>query len=352
MSSSVADPERSRRVTRLRRLILALVGLGVSAAALLLLGQLVDAQATLELLGRTDPLPILVALIVLAAQLVLRSIRWSYLLPSDAGARVRPVGLLPVLLVGYLSNIVLPARLGEIVRAYLVTRREPVALSVSLGVVFLERVLDLASLAVVGFAAASLAGAAAWMITGTALVAAAALAIVAFLVIVGIGRVVSWGESLLGSGSSIVTRVGAVLGRFGQGAGEQPRSTIALAFAISVTCWLLDGTTFWLMARAISADLDWGTCLLMAAITTLGTAIPSAPGYVGTYELAAVAAGTAVGVPADVSFAVALLAHAVTAIPLVLGGIASLIGMSVSFDRMVDEAVAQQQAASTPPQDP
>lgn len=333
-------------MTRLRRLFLAALGLGISAGALLLLGQLVDTQATLDLLRRTNPLPLLMVLIVLGAQLALRSARWSYLLPAEAGARIPSARLLPVLLVGYLGNIVLPARLGEVVRAYLVSRREPVAFSVSLGVVFLERVMDLASLAVVGFAAASLAGAETWMITGTAVVAVAALAVVAFLVVVDIGRVVGWGERMLGSAWPFVTRVGTVLGRFGQGAGEQPRSTIALAFGISVTCWLLDGTTFWLIGRAIGADLGWGTCVFMAAITTLGTAIPSAPGYIGTYELAAVAAGTAVGVPADVSFAVALLAHAATALPLVIGGIASLVGMSVSLGRMADEAVAQQRQVS------
>jgi uncharacterized protein (TIRG00374 family) len=323
-------------------------GLGISAGALLLLGQIVDIEATLELLRRTDPLPLMLVLLVLGAQLALRSIRWSYLLPAETGARILPARLLPVLLVGYLGNMVLPARLGEVVRAYLVSRREPVAFSVSLGVVFLERVLDTASLAVVGFAAASLAGAATWMITGTALVAVGASAVVAFLVVVGIGRVVKWGERMLGSASPYVTRVGAVLGRFGQGAGEQPRSVIALAFAISVTCWLLEGTTFWLVGRAIGADLGWMTCVLMAAITVLGTAIPSAPGFVGTYELAAVAAGTAVGVPADVAFAVALLAHAATVLPLMIGGIASLIRMSVSLGTVVDEAEEQRQHVSQP----
>ena len=321
-------------------------GLGISAGALLVLGQIVDIEATLELLRRTDPLPLMLVLLVIAAQLALRSIRWSYLLPAETGVRIPAARLLPVLLVGYLGNMVLPARLGEVVRAYLVSRREPVAFSVSLGVVFLERVMDTASLAVVGFVAASLAGAAAWMITGTALVAVVASAVVAFLVGVGIGRVVDWGERMLGSTSPIVGRVGVVLGRFGQGAGEQPRSVIVLAFGISVTCWLLEGTTFWLVGRAIGADLGWMTCVLMAAITILGTAIPSAPGFVGTYELAAVAAGTVVGVPADVSLAVALLAHAATVLPLVIGGIASLIRMSVSFDQMVDEAEAQRQQVS------
>jgi uncharacterized protein (TIRG00374 family) len=288
----------------------------------------------------------MLVLLVLAAQLALRSIRWSYLLPVETGVRVPAARLLPVLLVGYLSNVVLPARFGEVVRAYLVSRREPVAFSVSLGVVFLERVMDTASLAVVGFAAASLAGAATWMITGTALVAVIASAVVVFLVVVGIGRVVDWGERMLGSASPFVARVGAVVGRFGQGAGEQPRSVIVLAYAISVTCWLLEGTTFWLVGRAIGADLGWMTCVLMAAITILGTAIPSAPGFVGTYELAAVAAGTAVGVPADVSLAVALLAHAATVLPLVIAGVAALIRMSVSLDQMVNEAEAQRQQDS------
>ena len=130
VSSAGSSPSSSRPRARLRRLLLIAAGLGISAGALLLLGQIVDIEATLELLRRTDPLPLMLVLLVLAAQLALRSIRWSYLLPTETGARVPAARLLPVLLVGYLGNIVLPARLGEVVRAYLVSRREAVAFSV------------------------------------------------------------------------------------------------------------------------------------------------------------------------------------------------------------------------------
>jgi uncharacterized membrane protein YbhN (UPF0104 family) len=99
---------------------------------------------------------------------------------------------------------------------------------------------------------------------------------------------------------------------------------------ISVACWLLDGTIFFLMSLAVGASLGWTECLLIAGVTVLGTAIPSAPGYVGTFELAAVAAGVALGLPSDSVLAVAVLVHALTTGMLVVGGIGVLLTAPLS----------------------
>ena len=335
-----------------RRLAAAAVGLAVSLAALAILSQLVDLRATLDVLSRTDPLPLIVALGVIGLQLVLRSLRWSLLLPAvgDGAPSARHLGVrrvLPVLLVGYLGNICLPARLGEVVRAYLVSRRESVPFSMALGSVLLERVMDLASLAVVGWVAAVVANAPDWIVKGTAVVALAGVAVTGFLVIVGLTRIVRWTRGLLERGAGRLAWLAGALARFAEGAGEQPRPVIAICLAISVGCWLLDGTTFWLAGRAIGADLAWGTALLIAAVTVLGTAIPSAPGYIGTFELAAVAAGEALGVGREDALAIGVLAHVITTIPLAIGGVLSLAQMSLSLGGVSADAAARRDEAAT-----
>ena len=57
----------------------------------------------------------------------------------------------------------------------------------------------------------------------------------------------------------------------------------------------LEGTIFWLVALAIEVPLSPAEAMLTAGVTILVTAIPSAPGYVGTYELAATAVATSFG---------------------------------------------------------
>ena len=66
------------------------------------------------------------------------------------------------MLVGYLGNAVLPARLGEPMRAVIASRRERIGTTEALGSVLVERVIDIATLAVVGFVAALIVAGPAW----------------------------------------------------------------------------------------------------------------------------------------------------------------------------------------------
>jgi uncharacterized membrane protein YbhN (UPF0104 family) len=75
--------------------------------------------------------------------------------------------------------------------------------------------------------------------------------------------------------------------------------------------------------------------MLVSAITVLGTAIPSAPGYVGTFELAASATARSLGVPPEEALAFALLVHALTVLPLAIGGAASLAWIGVRFGDLI-----------------
>ncbi len=92
---------------------------------------------------------------VVAAQTVLRAWRWSILLPARAdGTRVSARRLVAPMLVGYLGNAVLPARMGEPMRAVIASRRERTGTTEALGSVLVERVIDITTLALVGFVAA------------------------------------------------------------------------------------------------------------------------------------------------------------------------------------------------------
>jgi uncharacterized protein (TIRG00374 family) len=312
-----------------RRIFLALAGVTISVLSVYVLLRVVDIRATADLLARTDPTPILGVIAIVLAELVLRSVRWRYLLPSKSGDRVPARRLLPVLLVGYLGNIVLPARLGEAVRAVLVSRREQVTVSAALGSVLLERVLDLASLAAIAWVAATLARAPDWMIVGTGTVALIGGAVAAALVFIDMARLAEWIRRVLAQRWAIFERAATVLRDFAAGAGGQPRRLIGVALVVSATCWFLDATGFYLVSIAIGAPIPWASCLLIAAVTVLGTAIPSAPGYVGTFELAAVAAGAALGLPNESVLAMAILSHALTTGLLAIGGIAVLIATPI-----------------------
>jgi len=334
-----------------------LFGLAVSVVAVALVIRSVDVGSSVDVLRRANPIPLAACIGVIGVQLVLRSIRWRQLLPlTPAGRRVSAIRIVPVLLVGYLGNAVLPARLGEPIRAYLVARRESLDAVEAFGSVVLERVVDTVILALLAFLAAEAVGADAWIVQATGLAAAIGIAVTAALVVVGPGRLVAVARSVAGRlpRSRFLASALDRLDDFSRGIDRPSRSSaILVAALVSGICWLLDASIYWLVARSIGLDLSPATALLIGAVTVLGTAIPSAPGYVGTYDLALVTTAEAFGVAAAPAVAFAVLAHAITVLPPAIAGGLAMVGMQVGLGRLATDADSARHAAhpaSEPPE--
>ncbi len=311
----------------LRRSLTAPVGVLVSVAALWVALRGVNLTAAADQLRQAAPGPLLVILGVIAVQLTLRTIRWRALLAiADPPAPIRLASLLPILLIGYLGNAVLPARLGELIRAFLAARSERLDPGIALGTVLLERVLDTASLALLAFAAAFALGAPAWLTQAAGLAALAGIAVVFALLVGGLalaGRLLERIEGRLPAHAvAAAVRFLRFVAAGADAARERP--AVGLALLVSGVCWLLDAVTFWLVGQSLGLALSPAVTLLIAAVTVLGTALPSAPGYVGTFELAAVGTATVLGVPASEAFSLAVLAHVMTVAPSAIGGAVAL----------------------------
>lgn len=333
----------------MRRLLPVVLGLLFSAAAIGILLASMDLAATLDVLWRTDLRWLALSGGAIAAQLVLRAYRWRLILPARPDGHPIPmVRLVPVLLVGYLGNAVLPARLGEPLRAALVHRRERVGIPEALGSVLLERIVDVATLAGLVLAAGIAIGAPSWIIRAAAVAAALGVGVLAVLATWGVAPLVALGvrhpavarRRVLASAMQKLERLALILG------GPHRRRVIGSAVMISTLAWVLEATTFWLVGRSVGLDFAPAGALLVAGITVLGTAIPSAPGYLGTYDLAAAAAAQALGVPGASALAFAVLVHATTLLPLALGGALALVSMNIRFGSLVAEGA--EPASSTP----
>jgi uncharacterized protein (TIRG00374 family) len=329
-------------------LVIRLVGLLVSFAALWLVLHSVDLGACATVLSHANPIPLAACLAVIATQVVLRSIRWRLLLPPPpGGGRTKIRRIVPVLLVGYLGNAVLPARLGEPIRAYLVARREELDAVEAFGSVVLERVVDTATLAVVAFVAAVAVNAPSWIVQATAIAAVIGSAGTGALVVVGPGRLVRLTRRVVGH-LPVAARAEPILRRlddFARGIDRPSRSpAVVVAVFVSAACWMLDATTFWLVARSIGVQVSPAAALLIGAVTVLGTALPSAPGYVGTFDLAAATTAQALGVSAAPALALAVLAHAMTVLPTAGGGAVSLLAMNARLGRLATDAAGAEQA--------
>jgi len=332
-----------------RRLGATLLGLGVSAAALAVCLQAVDVPEVLRRLGSAQAGPLIALLVVLAVQTVVRAIRWSFLLPRRDGARIPARRTLPPLLVGYLGNAVLPARMGEPARALLVARREELPGALAFGSVVLERIIDMAVLALIMLPAAWLAGAPRWIVEigiVAAILAGAVLIVLAFVGLVAPARWLAGAAARLGGerADSLAGLLAARLGEFASGVGgAERRPDVGIAAILTALAWLLDASLVWLAATSLGVPLGLGDAIVISGVAVLGTAIPSAPGYIGTYELAASAAAVALGVPPESALAVAIVVHAMTLLPMALAGAAALLVIqrdAVPSERGVPDAAA------------
>jgi uncharacterized protein (TIRG00374 family) len=306
----------------------AAVGLLISAVSLFLVARSVDLGAAGRVIARAAIGPLMVGMAIFLVGLALRFVIWQTLLPPRSdGSRVSAGRLAPILMVGLLGNAVLPARLGEVIRAYLVSRREKIAFGGALGSVALERVVDTAILAVLAFVAAMGATAAVWIVRGTGLLAVAGIVVMVALATTGLRPLLN----LLARFSAIrvlEAPVAAVYRRVEPfvhwSGGAHRRRAIGIVLCLSAAAWLCNAAMFQLVGNAVGASISPGGALLIMAMTVLATAIPSAPAYVGTFELAAVTVAVSLGVPADTALAMAVLSHAVGLLPTAIGGPAAL----------------------------
>ena len=122
-------------------LLRATIGVAISVVALWLVLRSVDLQATAEALRSADWRWVGVMFAFACADLAVRAFRWQRLLAPVAA--VPYLHTLSYLLVGYLANNVLPARLGELVRSHYAGDREGISRSTTLGTIVVERVIDL-----------------------------------------------------------------------------------------------------------------------------------------------------------------------------------------------------------------
>jgi uncharacterized protein (TIRG00374 family) len=299
------------------------IGIGISAVCVLLALRGVDLGHTASLLGSARLEWIALAALFVVADLFLRAVRWRVLI---APIRVVPLRRLAgYMLVGYLANNFLPARLGELVRSHYLGDREGISRSATLGTVVVERVVD--TVVLVGIGAVAILVLNVRGVVVSAILVGAALAA---LLVVGLAIALA-AHRLPGAerAAAYVSRWPRAVGivsrlRGGLRVAALPR-TVALAGLLSVAAWGCTVLAFLAVGQALGIELTVGEGALLAAGTNLATAVPSGPGYLGTFEYAGQTIAVAFALPASSGLALAILMHALTLAVSSAGGAVALL---------------------------
>ncbi|MDQ3413317.1 MAG: flippase-like domain-containing protein [Chloroflexota bacterium] len=280
-----------------------------------------------DALRRFDSRWLLPALVLYFAGVWIRAVRWAVLLRPLVPVSVRDV--LPIVVVGYTANNVLPLRTGELVRAYLVRRRFGVRKTAALATIAVERLFDGLTMLGFIFAATTVISLTA-ALQHLALIAAAVFAAILLgMVVLTLGG--DFRDRLLQLAlgplpPALADRVERMAMSFLGGLGVLRRKgDLGLVGLTSIAAWGFEASMYWALARGfggeVAAVMSVPAALLTTGVANLATLVPAAPGYVGTFEAGVTLAVTgALGVSRGLALSYAILVHAVLWFPITAAG--------------------------------
>lgn len=268
-----------------------------------------------------------------------RSLRWRVLL--------RAGGPMPVLTafwgtaVGYLGNMFLPARAGEVMRTAMIARASHLDAGYVLATAATERVLDAAVLVVIGLMAlATVAELPPLLVDATRL-----MALIGAVGLVGLLLAPHF-EGLVLKVLNRVPFVGArraklleLASRFLLGLRAIQDAGRAARFAgLTAVIWTIDAVAVTVIGGAIDVPMTLPLAFLLIAALGLSSAAPSTPGYVGIYQIVAVAVLGPFGIGQSGALALILLVQAITYCIVLTWGLPALWRLSLMSPKVAEPA--------------
>jgi uncharacterized protein (TIRG00374 family) len=291
---------------------------------------------------------IIASLAAVALTFVGRTIRWRYLLSAIGDTRFRIV--FRSVVIGFGALGLLPVRVGDVIRPYLVARQEGLPVSSVFATVVLERVLDLvAVLALLALyvwwiadpssipprllrpieVSATIAGA-----------AAGALLAIMWILATHPERIGGFAAALARVlPGKLSDRVGRMTHGFSSGfAAARDPQKLLLAIVWSFPIWLAIAAQAWTVTIAFGIAMPFAGSFLLQSLLVIGVAVPT-PGGVGSFhEAYRIGVTTFFGASKEQAIAAAIVTHAVSFIPPVLGGIFFMAQDGISIGRLGDLA--------------
>jgi uncharacterized protein (TIRG00374 family) len=299
---------------------------------------------------------LLVATVVCTLMFPLRALRWRSILQPVAGRL--PYGpLWRATCIGMMVNNVVPARAGELARAYALSREVPrVPFSASFASLAVDRVFDalvvlilllVAMLDPLFPAGTLVAGQPVANWAGSGVIVLVAALVVLYLVVLLPERLVGWYELFARRVSPGLERRGRdALLAFASGLGVLRRPTrFAAVLAWTLLGWLVNALAFWIGFKAVGIDAPFSAALFLQGIIAIGVAVPAAPGFFGVFEALAKAALGVYGVEPARAVSWAVSYHLLTFVPITAIGAVYFARLGLHFRELQSPAPAPADAA-------
>jgi uncharacterized protein (TIRG00374 family) len=325
-----------------------IIGCLIGVLFLYLAGRKVDFSLMWAAFTKVNYGFVLLAVPVIFFSHLLRALRWRYLM--DPIKRVDVASLFSALLIGYMANILMPAHLGELLRAYVLGKKREVSASSTFATIVVERIIDIFALLLLMVFAVLLYPFPEWINRAGYAMLVGTVGLFVFLILlkrhfVSFERSLTlffrplpqaWQVKLTRGIRSFV--VGIMPLRRGW---DYP-----VVAVLSLAIWGCYGFIIHLVLHAFDFvsvyHLPWSTSLIVLVITTLGIVVPSSPGYVGTYHWLCQTALAMYGVPAGPALSFAILTHGVNFLPVLIVGLILAYYEGVEIFRVQERSAPRQ----------
>lgn len=259
----------------------------------------------------------------------LRAVRWRYLLlPLKQTAMGN---LVTSTFIGYMANNILPARLGEFVRAYALGQKEGLDTSAVFATLVLDRLFDgftvLVILLLTFFTVQLPPGMAAvqqGLVAGGYATLAVYVVVIAFIILLkrSTSRTLKVVEVMLKPfPSSFSEKIIPLLGSFiaGLRLSTRPRDLVALLVS-SLAIWAFAVWPIDMVLRAFGIVLPITASMFIMVFLVFAVMVPAAPGFIGTYHTACVYGLMAFSIPKEKALSIALVMHGINFFPIIIVG--------------------------------
>nr|MBC7245594.1 flippase-like domain-containing protein [Chloroflexota bacterium] len=312
-----------RLLTTYRPLLGLALGVLVTASAFLFVAREWDWRVTWAVLSQSDLRYLALALCAMLGNIACKTLRWQWLFYPQ-GQHFSRRNLLMALLLGQLGNILLPTRLGDLARIWVLSQGQRIALSLSLLTVVAEKAMDSVMMLLVLAILLPFVPLLPWL-SKTHLVLAGAL-IILLVALVWLAVQESLRQRLMRAMRRL---------RLGPVANWAERAMDAIVhlrklqawpvqlrlWALSAAIWLLSGLVNHFAFRAVRLNLPFAAGLLLAVTEISGTNVAYAPAALGVYHSICILTLSLFGVRFAPALSAALLLYLVVYAPIIVGGL-------------------------------
>jgi uncharacterized protein (TIRG00374 family) len=291
------------------------------------------------------------------ATFVVRSERWQYLLGPLGKTRFSVVFRTTV--IGFGASAVLPARAGEVIRPYLLARKEGLKATAVFATIVLERILDLVAVLVLlgafliafdpGLEARDSAVFSAIRFGGLVMMPVALVALAVMFFMAGHpDRLHAW---LLKAEAVLPARLATMIAKLAQTFAEgfavvRDVRRLVAAMAWSIVMWMMIAASMWALSVAFGIGMSFTGSWLMLAPLVVGVAVPTPGGVGGFHEAYRIGATSFFGADNDTAVGAAIVLHAISVVPVIVVGLLFMVQDGLKIGSLVsDEQAAGDRAA-------